>query len=200
MALTKLFLAKDSRVETLLVIGFNPSHSNMQGIIINFCSFYNMEIEVYAPFKILSLFIRGLDAEIKSIALRNGKMAQGEGENGGGGSGFMNRNDDEDGRMDTMGDDDYDDYNDMDDIDDEDKLQIDLNIQADDDYNNEIEKKFIVSLKEIKTELLIFHSFQARKKEKVVLLILKLAQLALCLKCLNTTLIWRKLMKLLKKT
>jgi len=31
LALTKLFVAKDNRIETLLVIGFNPSHTNMQG-------------------------------------------------------------------------------------------------------------------------------------------------------------------------
>ncbi|CAD8159758.1 unnamed protein product [Paramecium octaurelia] len=50
-ALMKLFLVKDKTLENLLVIGYNPSHQNINS-------------DVYAPFKILSLLIRCLDNEI----------------------------------------------------------------------------------------------------------------------------------------
>jgi len=50
MALTKLFLLKDKKIENLLVIGFNPSHTNINS-------------DVCAPLKILSTLIRCLDNE-----------------------------------------------------------------------------------------------------------------------------------------
>lgn len=120
MALTKLFLAKDNRIETLLVIGFNPSHTNMQ--------------DVYAPLKILCLLARGLDNEKKSRAMN---VRAGPGGN-------PNAHDyDDDGRLDTVQDeDDYDDYGDDDD--DEYELgddEIDLEIQKDDEPT-ELEKRF----------------------------------------------------------
>ena len=49
-ALTRLYILKDPRVESLLVVGYNPSHSNVAS-------------EVIAPFKILSTLIRCLDNE-----------------------------------------------------------------------------------------------------------------------------------------
>lgn len=52
----ELFKLKDKRLETLLVIGYNPSHANINS-------------DVQSPFKILSLLIRCLDNE--SIALKN---------------------------------------------------------------------------------------------------------------------------------
>lgn len=50
-ALLKLFTLRDPRIETLMVIGYNPSHSNVNS-------------EVNAPFKILSLMLRYLENEI----------------------------------------------------------------------------------------------------------------------------------------
>lgn len=41
---------KDSRIESLMVIGYNPSHSNINS-------------EVNAPFKMLSLLLRFLENE-----------------------------------------------------------------------------------------------------------------------------------------
>ena len=41
---------RDSRIESLMVIGYNPSHSNINS-------------EVNAPFKILSTLLRFLDME-----------------------------------------------------------------------------------------------------------------------------------------
>lgn len=49
-ALLKLFVQRDPRIETLMVIGYNPSHSNINS-------------EVNAPFKILSIMLRYLDNE-----------------------------------------------------------------------------------------------------------------------------------------
>lgn len=48
MALSKLFLLSDKRVDNLLVIGFNPSHTNVNN-------------DVNAPLKILATLIRCLD-------------------------------------------------------------------------------------------------------------------------------------------
>ena len=62
----KLFLLKDKTLETLLVIGYNPSHQNINSGINN----YN-KIDVYAPLKILSLLIRCLDNEITSLRADN---------------------------------------------------------------------------------------------------------------------------------
>jgi hypothetical protein len=50
MALSKLFLLGDKRVDNLLVIGFNPSHTNISN-------------DVNAPLKILATLIRCLDNE-----------------------------------------------------------------------------------------------------------------------------------------
>lgn len=50
MALSKLFLIGDKRIDNLLVIGFNPSHTNVSN-------------DVNAPLKILATLIRCLDNE-----------------------------------------------------------------------------------------------------------------------------------------
>ena len=47
MALSKLFLLRDKRIDNLLVIGFNPSHTNVNN-------------DVNAPLKILATLIRCL--------------------------------------------------------------------------------------------------------------------------------------------
>ena len=64
-ALARLFTLKDKRMEALLVIGFNPSHSNLSQ-------------EVPAPLKILSTLIRCLDNE---AAPKKAKAAQSGGLN-----------------------------------------------------------------------------------------------------------------------
>lgn len=56
-SLLKMFKARDPRVETLMVIGYNPSHSNINS-------------EVNAPFKMLSLLLRFLENESKPTKLR----------------------------------------------------------------------------------------------------------------------------------
>ena len=48
MALSRLFLLNDKRVDNLLVIGFNPAHTNINS-------------DVNAPLKILATLIRCLD-------------------------------------------------------------------------------------------------------------------------------------------
>jgi hypothetical protein len=48
---------RDSRIEILMVIGYNPSHSNVNS-------------EVNAPFKILSILLRFIDVELKPINKR----------------------------------------------------------------------------------------------------------------------------------
>ena len=50
-ALLKLFVQRDPSIESLMVIGYNPSHSNVNS-------------EVNAPFKILSLMLRYLENEL----------------------------------------------------------------------------------------------------------------------------------------
>lgn len=62
----KLFLLKDKTLENLLVIGYNPSHQNINSGIL-----YIWFLDVYAPFKILSLLIRCLDNEIAPITNNN---------------------------------------------------------------------------------------------------------------------------------
>lgn len=49
-ALLRLFAIRDASIESLMVIGYNPSHSNVNS-------------EVNAPFKILSIMLRYLDNE-----------------------------------------------------------------------------------------------------------------------------------------
>lgn len=51
MALSKLFLLSDKRIDNLLVIGFNPSHTNVNS-------------DVNAPLKILATLIRCLHNEV----------------------------------------------------------------------------------------------------------------------------------------
>ena len=46
-------MMRDSRIESLMVIGYNPSHSNINS-------------EVNAPFKILSTLLRFIDTEAQS--------------------------------------------------------------------------------------------------------------------------------------
>ena len=52
MSLLRLLLMRDQRIETLMVIGYNPSHSNVNS-------------EVNAPFKILSIVLRFMEVELK---------------------------------------------------------------------------------------------------------------------------------------
>lgn len=59
MALSKLFLLSDKRVDNLLVIGFNPSHTNVNN-------------DVNAPLKILATLIRCLDNELSGSHGRSG--------------------------------------------------------------------------------------------------------------------------------
>ena len=47
-------MMRDSRIESLMVIGYNPSHSNINS-------------EVNAPFKILSTLLRFIDTEEKGL-------------------------------------------------------------------------------------------------------------------------------------
>jgi hypothetical protein len=65
MALSKLFLLSDKRVDNLLVIGFNPSHTNVNN-------------DVNAPLKILATLIRCLDNE---LAGSKGREDDDDGEN-----------------------------------------------------------------------------------------------------------------------
>lgn len=48
MALSKMFLLRDKRIDNLMVIGFNPSHTNISN-------------DVNAPLKILATLIRCLN-------------------------------------------------------------------------------------------------------------------------------------------
>lgn len=52
LSLAKLLTLRDPRVEALMVIGYNPSHSNVNS-------------EVNAPFKILSIIVRFIEVELK---------------------------------------------------------------------------------------------------------------------------------------
>lgn len=71
-ALTKLFERKDQRIETLRVITYNPSHSNMNS-------------EVNAPFKILCTLLRYVDNETtKRIVSPEDILGEGKEENYGG--------------------------------------------------------------------------------------------------------------------
>ncbi len=51
MALSKMFLIRDKRIDNLMVIGFNPSHTNISN-------------DVNAPLKILATLIRCLHNEM----------------------------------------------------------------------------------------------------------------------------------------
>jgi hypothetical protein len=56
-SLVKLFKARDPRIETLMVVSYNPSHSNVNS-------------EVNAPFKMLSILLRFLEYENKPTHMR----------------------------------------------------------------------------------------------------------------------------------
>jgi len=85
LALTKLLLTKDSRLENLQV----KSEADQNAP------------EVYTPFKIVSLLVRGLDAEVQSRANANSEInAYKE---------FIQDGDDGDGFEDVDDDDDYED-------------------------------------------------------------------------------------------
>lgn len=58
-ALLKLFMMRDTCIESLMVIGYNPSHSNINS-------------EVNAPFKILSTLLRFMKNEEKLYAAEHG--------------------------------------------------------------------------------------------------------------------------------
>ena len=58
-ALLKLFMMRDTCIESLMVIGYNPSHSNVNS-------------EVNAPFKILSTLLRFMKNEEKLYAAEHG--------------------------------------------------------------------------------------------------------------------------------
>lgn len=75
----------------------------------------------------------------------------------------MNNNDD-DGRLDTVEDEDFDDEDDYRDIDEDDKVQIDIDIQRDEDYTD-LEKRFNVT-KYLGLEVLSFLQIQGEKKGK----------------------------------
>jgi len=121
-ALQKLFMMLDTRIELLMVIGYNPSHSNINS-------------EVNAPFKILSTLLRFIDNETNlanSGKLRNQNLYDGEEVKGSGSlSGYvMQRNKDYDainvnsgGRLDTM--EDYDNQYGEDDDDDGGRQELD---------------------------------------------------------------------------
>jgi hypothetical protein len=57
ISLMSLLLMRDPRLEILMVIGYNPSHSNVNS-------------EVNAPFKILSILLRFIEVELKPINKR----------------------------------------------------------------------------------------------------------------------------------
>ena len=94
-ALSRLYILKDPRVESLLVVGYNPSHSNVGS-------------EVIAPFKILSTLIRCLDNESfvpKRKAADIGLNEEFQTVIEGSGLGVVGEYDDPGDRMDTIEDD-----------------------------------------------------------------------------------------------
>lgn len=120
-ALLKIFLLRDPRVENLMVIGYNPSHSNVNS-------------EVNAPFKILSLLMRYLDNELNPKKTAHNRVrGPGKEEEKTGGSlmaGYkMKRDNLGDGeRLDTI---------DQNDDDDDYQPPSKLEYQDDDDENND---------------------------------------------------------------
>ncbi len=83
-ALLKIFALRDQRIESLMVIGYNPSHSNVNS-------------EVNAPFKILSLMLRYLDNEANpkkaTLPRRRGSGAEESKTEGGLTSGYKMKRD-----------------------------------------------------------------------------------------------------------
>lgn len=55
-------MMRDSRIESLMVIGYNPSHSNINS-------------EVNAPFKILSTLLRFIDTDAKGLLNNKASLA-----------------------------------------------------------------------------------------------------------------------------
>ena len=62
-------MLRDSRIESLMVIGYNPSHSNINS-------------EVNTPFKILSTLLRFLDNETLNGTIDGLRHGQGDYNNG----------------------------------------------------------------------------------------------------------------------
>lgn len=149
----KLFCARDTRVESLMVIGYNPSHSNINS-------------EVNAPFKMLSTMLRFLDNETKPTKIRRQPIdfdpeedsTQGKNRSSTFGAYKMGVNkqqnddhrelgQDSGERMDTIGggDDDYDDEDDgagarlMGDLAEEDKLDVNLDDIEDEDDDDVVD-------------------------------------------------------------
>ena len=136
-SLLKMFQARDPRVETLMVIGYNPSHSNINS-------------EVNAPFKMLSLLLRFLENESKPTKLRPLRKPVEDYDDddnfdkkgtGAFGNYEMKREDKEEIHMDSgkridtmdMDDDSYGSAHNRYDLADEDKLSVDLDDVVDDD-------------------------------------------------------------------
>lgn len=133
----KLFVQRDPRIESLMVISYNPSHSNINS-------------EVNAPFKILSLLLRYLETESSP---KKGKRPQPvdntydeeEEEKSGITPGYKLRRDllNEGDRLDTVeGDDDgadnYGSENNDTQNDDANKIQVNLDDVVDDDDNESL--------------------------------------------------------------
>ena len=128
-ALVELFSQKDKRQETLLVIGYDPSHTNKSP-------------EVAAPLKILSTLIRCLDNELKIQHRENltvNKLAEK----------YQNDHNElygDDGRLDTINDDD-DDFDEddmrMNNLEDDVLDNVAVHIQPDyEDIKDDIEARF----------------------------------------------------------
>ena len=125
LGLTKLFALKDKRLESLLVIGFDPSHTQKSP-------------EVSQPLKVLSTIIRCIDNELKinNRELKASEMADKY-------RNEYNENYNEDGRLNTINDDDDEDadFNCMD-LDDE-IGDVAVHIQPEyDDIKDDIEARF----------------------------------------------------------
>ncbi|EGR29523.1 importin 9, putative [Ichthyophthirius multifiliis] len=119
LALSKLFLLKDKRIENLLAIAYNPSHSNVGN-------------DVIAPYKILSTLIRGLDNEMGPQQKKEKKKEKNQ---------LFNQYDKD--RLEVQDDDQFEEEEDEDEdnlvyekLDNEEKIEVDLNIIQDEEDNN----------------------------------------------------------------
>ncbi len=124
-ALLSLFVQRDPRIESLMVIGYNPSHTNVNS-------------EVNAPFKILSLMLRFLENESSPKKGRRpviDNYDDEEEEKSGITPGYILRRDllGEDERLDTIEGDD-----DEEDDDNQDKIDVNLDDVEDDDDNESL--------------------------------------------------------------
>ena len=111
-ALLKIFCLQNETILSQSVVGYNPSHKNVKS-------------EVNAPFKILSTLVRMIKNEERIEKLNLKKHEEGKGET----QSYKFAYDDENGRMDTIGGDDYDD--DTYDIDNADLSDNDADIMKD---------------------------------------------------------------------